>query len=119
MQKKHQPFETRQHDVTGYAALDFGEGGFNSFACAFANYSPDRFEPVTLKISLEGGSFTLTLYALDKMKQAAATISKKKLPVKKFKMMMKAAAFAQLIYRFAASLSYEKFNIEDMRVINK
>ncbi len=119
MLKKDQPFETLEHDLTGYAALDFAEGGFNSLAHAFDNYNPERFEPVTLKISLEGGSFTLTLYALDKMKQALKSNPKNNLPVKKFKMMMETADFFRHIYRFAAALSCEKFNIENMRVINK
>ena len=119
MLKKDQPFETLEHDLAGYAALDFAEGGFNSLAHAFDNYNPERFEPVTLKISLEGGSFTLTLYALDKMKQASKAKAQNKLPVKKFKMMMEAADFFRHIYRFAAALSCEKFNIENMRVINK
>lgn len=119
MQKRIQPFETQEHDWTGYAALDFPDGNFNSFASLFANYNPQRFEPVTIKISLEGGSFTLTLYALDKMKETEETKHKKELPVKKFKMMMEAADFAKHIYRFAASLTNNKFNVEEMRVINK
>jgi len=59
------------------------------------------------------------LYALDKIKQVQTIGNKKKLPVKKFKMMMEASEFAQHIYRFAAALSIEKFDIEKMRVINK
>lgn len=63
MHIKEQPFETNEHDLTGFAALDFADGSFDSFAHVFANYNTERFEPVTLKISLEAGSFTLTLYA--------------------------------------------------------
>lgn len=105
--------------MTGFAALDFADGSFDSFAHVFANYNSERFEPVTLKISLEAGSFTLTLYALDKMKQKSQGKGENELPVKKFKMMMEAAEFAKRIYRFAAALSNEKFNIKEMRVINK
>jgi len=54
---------------------------------AFDNYNPKCFEPVTLKISLEVESFKLTLYALEKMKQASKVNLKNKLSVKKFKMM--------------------------------
>ena len=39
--------------------LIFWEGGFNSLAHAFDNYNPERFEPVTLKILLKGGSLTI------------------------------------------------------------
>lgn len=116
---KTQPFETHEHDLTGYAALDFVDGNFDSLTSAFANYNPECFEPVTIKISLEAGSFAFTLYALDKIKQAQTTGNKKKLPVKKFKMMMEASEFSKHIYRFAAALSSEKFDIEKMRVINK
>ncbi len=119
MLTKDQPFEVLEHDLTGYAALDFAEGGFNSLAHAFDNYNSERFEPVTLKLSLEGGGFTLTLYAVDKMKQAAKVNVQKKLPVKKFKMMMKITDLGKYISHFAVAFSNEKFNIEQMRVINK
>lgn len=95
---KYQPFETKEHDLTGYAALDFGNDGFASFTSLFANYNPTRFEPVTLKLSFASGCFTITLYALDKIKQEQ-TINQKKLPVKKIKMVMEAPEFAKHIYR--------------------
>lgn len=119
MQIKDQPFETDEHDLTGYASLDFKERSFNSFAHVFDNYNSERFEPVTLKILLEGEGFTITLFAIDKMKQASAANRKTKLPVKKFKMMMNAADFGKYISHFAAAFSNEKFDIEQMRVINK
>lgn len=119
MQIKNQPFETDEHDLTGYASLDFKDGSFNSFAHVFDNYNSERFEPVTLKILLEGRGFTITLFAVDKTKQVSATNSKKRLPVKKFKMMMNAADFGKYISHFAVAFSNEKFSIEQMRVINK
>lgn len=110
---KDQPFETDEHDLTGYSTLDFKEGSFSSFGQVFDNYNPERFEPVSIKIVLEGEGFTITLFAVDKMKQVST--SKKKLPVKKFKMMMKAADFGNYIAHFAAAFSNEKFNITSVR----
>ncbi|TDN36928.1 hypothetical protein E4631_20175 [Hymenobacter sp. UV11] len=114
---KHQPFETRAHDLTGYAALNFLDGRFASFAQVFARFDPARHEPVTLKISLEAGRFTLTLYARDRLQAPPPNPSGKKLLVQKFKLVLTADAFSRHISRFAVALSNEKFNIEEMEVI--
>lgn len=113
------PFETEEHDLAGYAALDFIDGNFESLAAVFPNYNPERFEPVTLKITLEAGNFILTIYAHDKTNTQQQISSSGKLPVKKFKIEMDANTFSKHIYHFAAALSFRQYDIKEMRVTNK
>lgn len=116
MKRKNQPFEINEHDLTGMASLDFKKASFSAFGVKLVKYNADRFEPVALKIFLENGKFILTLYALDKAKQKE---SSEKLPVKKFKVMVKRKKFSKLIKHFAVVVSNKEFDIAQMEVINK
>ncbi|AHF17119.1 hypothetical protein [Niabella soli] len=114
---KEQPFERAAHDLVGYAALDL-KYGMNAFLVAeFLTYSPDRFTPVSIKISFGKEGFVLTLYAHEKDKPAVA--DKKELPVKKFKKVIQPGTFAAYVAHFAVALPCNGFNLEAMRVTNK
>lgn len=119
MEKTEKPFETEQHDLWGYGAIDFAAGSFQAFASLFPGYNPERFEPVNLKILLEAGMFTITLYAHDKTTTGEEHTAEGGLPVKKFKVMMAVSEFEQHVTHFAVSLSSDGFNIAQMRVTNK
>jgi hypothetical protein len=115
-----QPFETEHHDMTGNASLDLvNRGEFYAFLAKHANYDPDRFDPVALKIFMEGRDFILTLYALDKSKQEQESSPKDKLPVKKFKLAVSWYELFTFVKRFDIVVSEGNYDIKDMVVINK
>ena len=114
---KEQPFEMAAHSLVGYAALDLRAGVEDLLTAEFANYNPERFAPVNIKISFGKEGFTITLYAYEK--NSNKTITKNKLPVKKFKKRMNASALSQYIIHFSVSLSCDDFDINKMRVTNK
>jgi hypothetical protein len=118
MKKKKQAFETKEHDLTGYASLDFfGKGNFNSFAARTSSYDPARFDPVALKIFMQGRSPVVTLFALDKFKKPLSP--RKKLPVKKFKFRLTWQELFLFVKRFDIVVSNGAYDIEDMLVVNK
>jgi hypothetical protein len=115
-----QPFEKREHGLTGYASLEFlKNGGFNELAAAIADYNPDRFDPVALKILAGGSGFIVTLYALDKSAREKSVIPDDKLPVKKFKIEMEWQQLMQHIRQFDIIVSDEAYPISDILVLNK
>jgi|GEM_PF-676840 len=120
MKTTDQPFEIRAHDMTGFASLDmYSEEVFNAFLTRTAGYDPDRFDPVALKIFIQGKKPVLTLYALDKSKQELKDCPQDKLPVKKFKMAVTWADLFSWIKRFDLVVSTGAYDVKDMRVINK
>lgn len=115
-----QPFETFEHDMTGYASLDLTSGdSFNLFLSRTANYDADRFDPVALKIFIEGRSPVVTLFAVDKSKQETNGYPKEKLPVKKFKMEISWPELFSFVKRFDLVVTTGSYDISDMLVINK
>jgi len=115
--KNNQPFETREHDLTGYASLELKDpDSFNSFAARLAGYDTARFEPAAFKVFIQDQKAILTLYAHDKERNQASEDS---LPVKKFKMEMDVMEFMGHISRFDFVVSDGRYEIEDMKVINK
>jgi hypothetical protein len=64
---KSQPFDSKKHDLTEYAAIDLGDDGFTSFTSLFSNCNHTRFfEPVTLKLSFASASLPLLCMPLIK-----------------------------------------------------
>ena len=115
-----QPFEKREHGLTGYAALDFHkQEDFNVLAANITDYNPDRFDPVALKIMASESGIIATLYALDKSAREKDTYPDNKLPVKKFKLEMEWQQFMGYIKYFDLIVSNEAYSIADMVVINK
>lgn len=115
-----QPFEKREHDLTGVAALDFLDTeDFNVFAAKITGYNPDRFDPVALKIMAGESSVIVTLYALDKSAREKDQYPDDKLPVKKFKMEMEWQQLMQQIKHFDIIVSNSEYTLSDMVVINK
>ena len=120
MKKINQPFETGQHDLAGYDAIDFyDKENFNSFAFKLTNYNPDRYEPVALRIFVQTGNPVITLFAVDKFKRKQSNYPKDKLPVKKFKLLLTWEEFTRNIKRCDLTVSNNAFDIKDMRVLNK
>ncbi|MES2559363.1 MAG: hypothetical protein V4590_06460 [Bacteroidota bacterium] len=118
--KPEQPFEKREHGLTGYASLDFHlKEDFNVFAANITEYNPDRFDPVALKIMASESTLIVTLFALDKSAREKSSYPDDKLPVKKFKMEMEYQQFMSLIKHFDLIVSNETYPIADIVVINK
>jgi hypothetical protein len=116
-----QPFETIGHDLSGQASLNFyDKDNFNTFAAKIAGYNPDRFDPVALKVYVEGSEVIVTLYAVDRSKQEQTdSFPPDKLPVRKFKLEMNWLKFLSYIKQFDMVVSDGSFDIRDMVVVNK
>ena len=114
------PFETREHDLTGFASVDFhSKSDFNSFASKLVEYNPNRFEPVALRVFVQNGEPVITLYALDTFKQEQSDFPLDKLPVKKFKLKISWDEFFKYVKQFDFTVSNEAFDIKDILVVNK
>jgi hypothetical protein len=115
-----QPFETRERDLTGVAALDFHrKDDFQTFAATITGYNPDRFDPVAIKITAGESSLIVTLYAMDKSAREKDQFPDHKLPVKKFKMEMEWLQFMRYIKHFDLIVTDGSHSLADMVVINK
>ena len=116
-----QPFETKEHSLTGKASLELlNRESFNEFAASMiTEYNPDRFDPVALKVYASFSGFIVTLYAVDKSRQEQSATSGEKLPVKKFKMEMEAHTFLNCIKSFDLVVSDDAFDIGDIEIINR
>src|SRR5438045_680718 len=119
MKKRKQHFETDGHDLSGYASVDLYKNDFNSFASKIAKYNPERFDAVALKVFMKNSKPVITLYALDKMYNAAKQLPKKKFPVKKFKLNIGLNDFISNIKQFDFVVSNGKYDVNEMVVENK
>lgn len=118
--KKVQPFETREHDLTGCASLDFhGKEDFNAIASQLAHYNPNRFEPVALRIYVQNNQPLATIFAVDTFKQEQSNYPHNKIPVKKFRLTLSWDDLFKYIKRFDFTVSNGTFDIKDILVINK
>lgn len=118
--KRVQPFETREHALTGYASLDFyGKKDFSVIASQLAHYNPNRFEPVALRIYVQKNQPLTTLFAVDTFKQEQSNYPNNKLPVKKFRLTLSWDDLFKYIKRFDFTVSNGAFDIKDILVINK
>ncbi|MBA3647116.1 MAG: hypothetical protein H0W62_00970 [Chitinophagales bacterium] len=117
--KKRQPIETKEHDLTGVGSLDLLNHDFNMFASKLANYNPDRYEAMALKVFVQKGKLILTLFAIDKLKQEQSNYPKDKLPVRKFKLNIVWDEFIRHIKGLDLIVTNEAYDIQDMLIINK
>jgi|SRR6185436_1974431 len=116
----NQPFDTRHHDLSGYANIDlFDKDDFNNLAQKIANYNPDRFDPFALRIFVEKSKPVITLYAVDTYKQESSADPKDKLPVRKFKIKISWEEFIQKIKRMDCTVTNDAYDLKDISVINK
>jgi hypothetical protein len=119
--KKDIPFETDAHSLAGRAAMDlFPREDLNKVASKLvANYNPDRFDAIAIRVFLQRGEQIVTLYAVDKFKQEQDNYPKNKLPVRKFKLRISPGEFLRYVKRFDLTLTNDTYDIQDMLVMNK
>ena len=120
MKNNIEPFETRGHDLSGSASLEFYDAdNFRTFASKAFGYDADRFDPVALKLFISGEHPVITLYALDKSTQEKDNYPKDKLPVKKFKVEVTWPEIFKYVKSFDLVVSDGIYDIKDMLVENK
>ena len=120
MSNNIEPFETRGHDLSGSASLEFYDvDNFQSFASRALGYDPDRFDPVALKIFISGANPIVTLYAVDKSAQEKNIAPKDKLPVQKFKVRINWPDIFKFVKSFDLVVSDGTYDIKDMLVEKK
>ncbi|WP_300601225.1 hypothetical protein [Niabella sp.] len=113
---KEQPFESHEHDLVGYAALDLKSGPEAFLSAVFPNYNPGRFVPVAIKVAFGKDHLTIALYAHAAGEKPATG---QELPVKKFKGVLDMDVFATYVKHFSVSFSNDQFDMEQMRVTNR
>lgn len=119
-QVQEQPFETKGHDFSGMASLDLHDTrGFYRFLATVADYDPDRYDPVALKVYIVENHPTVTLFVLDKTKQEEDNYPKDKLPVRKLKLQLTWSELFSFVRRFDLVVTTGAYDIADMIVINE
>lgn len=114
-----QPFETRGHDFSGMASLDLhDQQAFYAFLSSVAEYDPDRYDPVALKIYITENHPSITLFVVDKNVQEAGDYPKGKLPVRKLHLQLQWGELFSFIRRFDLVVSSGTYDVKDMLVIN-
>jgi hypothetical protein len=116
--KSKTKFAGKEHDLSGYAALDFsGKDSFASFAVKFANCDPQRFEPLALRFFIKKNEPVITLYAMDRKKQEENKLPKRKLPVRKFKLTVSFNDFLKQIKQFDFTLTEKNVDVGQFPVV--
>jgi hypothetical protein len=116
--KKKAVFAGKEHDLSGYAALDFsGIDTLGSFAVKYANCNLQLFEPLALRFFVKRRKPVITLYALDKRKQAENVLPRRKLPIRKFKIGMSFSDFLKEIKQFDFTVANKDVDIKQFLVI--
>ena len=119
-QVQEQPFETQGHDFSGMASLDLHDmQGFYKFLATVADYDPDRYDPVAIKVFVSENNPTVTLFVLDKNAQEGNNYPKDKLPVRKLKLQLSWSELFSFVRRFDLVVSPGSYSIQDMLVINE
>lgn len=118
--KEQQPFEREGHDFSGMASLDLHDAqAFYKFLATTADFDPDRYDPVALKVYITENHPTVTLYVLDKTAQETGTHPKDKLPVRKLKMQLQWSELFSFVRRFDIVVTTGAYDVKDMLVINE
>ena len=108
-------------DISGNIAVTLANDQTLDDFCAqhILDYNRDRFEAFALRVFL-GKETVITIYAVDKIRQEDADISKDKIAVKKFKIN---TIPVNELYSYCASLNFTlttgTFDLESMEVTNK
>lgn len=115
------PFETEAHSLAGKAAMDLFPGeDLNALAVNLvANYNPERFDAIAIRLFLQRGEEIVTLYAVDKFKQEQHNYPYNKLPVRKFKLRISPRELLRYVKRFDLTLTNDAYDLQDMLVMNK
>jgi hypothetical protein len=120
MEPKTQPFETKGHDLTGAASLEFNEKeSMKSFISMIPGMDIDQFDPVALKIFLSGETPMITLYAIDKVTIPKNNYPEDKLPVRKFKAPVSLKELFRFVKSFDLVVHEGNFDIDNMWVENR
>lgn len=118
-QATEQPFETEGHDFSGMASLDLhDQQAFYTFLASTAEYDPDRYDPVALKVYIAENHPIVTLYVLDKNAQEGDQYPKDKLPVRKLHLQLMWGELFSFVKSFDLVVSPGTYDIKDMLVIN-
>lgn len=118
MKTQKQPFDFDHHDLAGHASLDFpGRVSFQDFAVRLTGYNPERFSPVALRFFIQKGEPVVTLYALDKTRNAKD--DKGKVPVKKFKSKISVTELLMLVKKFDFTVSNGEYDLGELLVNKK
>jgi hypothetical protein len=110
-----------EEELNGYLSVTICNGTtFNEFCKSnFDNYNPELFDAIALRV-LYGKEIVITLYALDKLRQAGTNYGLNKLPVKKFKKtVFSFADILPFIKEFNFTLTTGNYTLEDMDIVNK
>jgi len=116
-----EPEIDNEQNITGYLSLTLCRGKtFNDFCEKnFTNYNAEQFDAIAIRV-LYGKEIIMTLYALDKLRQAGTNYGINKLPVKKFKITkLSFDEVLPFIKEFNFTLTTGNYTLEDMEVINK
>jgi hypothetical protein len=118
-QPNAQPFETEEHDFSGMASLDLHDHqAFYTFLASIAEYDPDRYDPVALKVYVAGNQPSVTLFVLDKNAQETNEYPKDKLPVRKLHLQLMWGELFSFIRSFSLVVTPGSYDVKDMLVIN-
>ncbi len=120
MRKNKTPFAAKEHDLAGYAAINFyPKNDFLTFASGIAGFNISRHKPVALRMYSQKGEPVFTLYAIDLLKQEDKSLPKGKVAVKKFKLSMSFDEFMSKIKSFDFTVTDGEFDIKDILVVKK
>ncbi len=110
-----------EEELNGYLSVTICRGSsFNEFCKSnFDNFDPEQFDAIAIRV-LYGKEIVITLYALDKYRQAGTNYGINRLPVKKFKKtFFEFTDILPFIKEFNFTLTTGIYTLEDMEVINK
>jgi len=116
------PFETKNHSLTGHAAIDLlnEDEDLNSLAARLIDdYNPDRFDATVIRLFVQDNQPVITVYAVDKLRQEQNNYPHDRLPVKKFKMKLSFGEFLNHIKGFDFTVSNEAYDVKDILIENK
>jgi hypothetical protein len=114
-------FNGQHGDLSGSIAIKLANGQTLDDFCVqhIADYNPDRFEAIALRLFL-GDETVITVYALDKIREKDSDLEPGKFAVKKFKIN---TLRANVLFNYCESLNFTlstgSYAIEDMEVMNK
>jgi hypothetical protein len=110
-----------EEELKGFLSLKLKQGKTLDQFCErnFDNYNSDQFEAVAIRL-FYGKEVSVTLYALDKVRQEGTNYNINKIPVKKFKSgTVSMSSLFEFVHEFNFTLTAGNYPIDDMQVINK
>jgi hypothetical protein len=110
-----------EEQLKGILSITIEPGKSLSAFCKlnFNNFDPDRYEALALRV-FHGKETVVTLYALDKKRDARKSQSSDTLPVKKFKSMdLSITQLLPYIKEYNFTVSSGNYPVDKMEVINR